>query len=346
MTTTRIIDLATQAAPLSTDYVAVDAVVGGTRKMLVSAIQPLLNKLSYYPARAPSGSDDKNAGYSVGSLWLWWQGDYAVGEGAWVCISNDATIASWTRLQPLNKTNGTAAPTNNEDANDGYSVGSLWLWPGHGTWVCVNADTGGFAAWTQLTQPLSDANPSAVGTAGPGTGTDVSRADHVHAHGDQLGGTLHSDAVAATSAGFMSGADKTKLIGIASGATATPLSAATPQGVGTAAAGTGTSASKDDHVHGQVTRDRTTAGNTALVNTTDEILRVSAQADIQLPDPAGKRQFVIKKTGSTSFSINVLRHGSELIEGMAANLELPGSTNLDFPAWMIYAGADGNWYVC
>lgn len=345
MTTTRIIDLAPQATALSTDYVAVDAAVGGTRKMSVSAIKPLKNKLSYSPARAPSGSDDVDAGYSVGSLWLWWQGNYAVGEGAWVCLSSDSTVASWTRLQPLNKTNGTAAPTSNEDANDGFSVGSLWLWPGHGTWVCTNADTSGSAAWTQLTQPLSDANPSAVGTAGPGTGTDVSRADHVHAHGDQLGGSLHADAVAATSAGFLSGADKTKLDGIASGATATPLSAATPQGVGTAAAGTGTSASKDDHVHGQVTRDRTTAGDTTLVNTTDEILRVSAQADIQLPDPAGKRQFVVKKTGTGTYSINVLRYGAEKIEDVAANLELPASANTDQPAWMIYS--DGtDWWVC
>lgn len=276
MTTTRIIDLAAQATALSTDYVAVDAAVGGTRKMLVSQIKPLQNKLSYYPARAPSGSDDVDAGYSVGSLWLWWQGNYAVGEGAWVCLSSDSTVASWTRLQPLNKTNGTAAPTGNEDANDGFSVGSLWLWPGHGTWVCTNADTSGSAAWTQLTQPLSDANPSAVGTEGPGTGTDVSRADHVH---------------------------------------------------------------------GQVTRDRTTAGNTTLVNTTDEILRVSAQADIQLPDPAGKRQFVVKKTGTGTYTINVLRYGAEKIEDVAANLELPASANTDQPAWMIYS--DGtDWWIC
>lgn len=52
------------------------------------------------------------------------------------------------------------------------------------------------------TQPL--------GTAAAGTSVTLSRADHVHAHGDQAGGTLHS--VVTTSVnGFMSAADKTKL---------------------------------------------------------------------------------------------------------------------------------------
>jgi Tfp pilus assembly protein FimT len=50
------------------------------------------------------------------------------------------------------------------------------------------------------TQPL--------GTAAAGTSVTLSRADHVHAHGDQAGGTLHP--VVTTSVnGFMSAADKT-----------------------------------------------------------------------------------------------------------------------------------------
>jgi hypothetical protein len=56
---------------------------------------------------------------------------------------------------------------------------------------------------------LSDAAPAAVGTAAAGTSEDASRADHVHAHGNQLGGALHANAGA--SAGFMSAADKTFL---------------------------------------------------------------------------------------------------------------------------------------
>ncbi len=41
---------------------------------------------------------------------------------------------------------------------------------------------------------LSNTTPSAVGTAAAGSATDVSRHDHVHAHGNQAGGSLHSAA--------------------------------------------------------------------------------------------------------------------------------------------------------
>jgi hypothetical protein len=54
---------------------------------------------------------------------------------------------------------------------------------------------------------LSDSNPNAVGAAAPGTGSSVSRTDHVHAHGNQAGGALHANATT-TVAGFQSAADK------------------------------------------------------------------------------------------------------------------------------------------
>ncbi len=57
---------------------------------------------------------------------------------------------------------------------------------------------------------LSNVAPSAVGTASAGVGADASRYDHVHAHGNQLGGTLHADASGAA-AGFMSAANYTTL---------------------------------------------------------------------------------------------------------------------------------------
>ena len=70
--------------------------------------------------------------------------------------------------------------------------------------------------------PLSAAVPQAVGTAAAGVGTKASRDDHVHAHGNQLGGTLHAAASAAGggTAGFMSGADKIKLDALPSTAVA------------------------------------------------------------------------------------------------------------------------------
>jgi hypothetical protein len=57
---------------------------------------------------------------------------------------------------------------------------------------------------------LSNTAPLPIGTAAAGTSVDGARADHVHAHGDQTGTTLHA-AATTSAAGFMSGADKTKL---------------------------------------------------------------------------------------------------------------------------------------
>lgn len=65
---------------------------------------------------------------------------------------------------------------------------------------------------------LSNATPQPIGTATSGTGTSASRDDHVHAHGNQLGGALHANATptAGTNlAGFMSAADKTKVDALA-----------------------------------------------------------------------------------------------------------------------------------
>ena len=66
------------------------------------------------------------------------------------------------------------------------------------------------------------------------------------------GGTTPAISVSAattSAAGSMSGADKTKLDGIAAGATANTASTATPSALGTAAAGSGTAYAREDHVH-------------------------------------------------------------------------------------------------
>lgn len=70
-------------------------------------------------------------------------------------------------------------------------------------------------------------------------------------HGTRGGGTLHAVATTST-AGFESAADKTKLDGIATGATNTPLSSSTPNAEYSGAsgyAGVSTYASRYDHVH-------------------------------------------------------------------------------------------------
>lgn len=66
---------------------------------------------------------------------------------------------------------------------------------------------------------ISTATPSTIGTVNmEGSSTSLARADHIHSHGDQAGGSLHAEVIAAGASGFMSGADKNKLDGIAPGA--------------------------------------------------------------------------------------------------------------------------------
>lgn len=68
----------------------------------------------------------------------------------------------------------------------------------------IDSATGGIV-------PLSNATPQDVGSTGAaGVSGDASRADHVHAHGNQGGGAAHSLATGST-AGFLSAADKTKI---------------------------------------------------------------------------------------------------------------------------------------
>jgi hypothetical protein len=67
-------------------------------------------------------------------------------------------------------------------------------------------------------------------------------------HGTRGGGTLHAAVIAAGAAGFMSGADKTKLDGMATGAASVGSAAASIIGA-PAAVGVATTAARSDHAH-------------------------------------------------------------------------------------------------
>lgn len=76
-------------------------------------------------------------------------------------------------------------------------------------------------AWYIIQKAPTVTVPTSLGVAAAGTAPRPANDDHVHSHGNLLGGTLHADAVAAVSAGFMSAADKTKLDGIEAAADVT-----------------------------------------------------------------------------------------------------------------------------
>lgn len=79
---------------------------------------------------------------------------------------------------------------------------------------------------------LSDVAPQDVGIAAAGVADTASRGDHVHAHGNQAGGSLHALAVAAGAAGFLSGADKTQLDNLAANLAALAAAIAGKQDTG------------------------------------------------------------------------------------------------------------------
>jgi hypothetical protein len=76
----------------------------------------------------------------------------------------------------------------------------------------------GQAARADHKHDISTAAPLAVGSSNSqGVASSLARSDHIHAHGNQAGGTLHALATISVN-GFMSAVDKTKLDGIAAGA--------------------------------------------------------------------------------------------------------------------------------
>ena len=148
-----------------------------------------------------------------------------------------------------------------------------------GATVLEYSDCGGGGSAT----PLSDATPKALGTAAAGTATAASRGDHVHKRPTEIADNTAAIATQAAEdvrlkAGIVSlendlyrpsGAIATGDVLTAVQCSGSPvancqsewkaptgggdgveLSDATPKDVGTAAAGTGTKASRDDHVHG------------------------------------------------------------------------------------------------
>lgn len=103
------------------------------------------------------------------------------------------------------------APTNNDDDDAGYAIGSHWVNTAtNTTYLCVDATTN-TAVWACLGGDGAFGSPVTIGTANSdGTAATVNHSDHVHAHGAQTDETLHAVATTVLD-GFMSAEDKTKL---------------------------------------------------------------------------------------------------------------------------------------
>lgn len=141
--------------------------------------------------RIPSAADDTTLGFRVGTLWLntvnntlWVLTDAAEGAAVWVQASIGLDHVGDVDAHLQANYGATTDPTVDDDAVEGYSVGSMWVNTTTGdAFIAVDVTTGA-AAWVQLnggTGSLSDATPLVEsGTGSAGTSTDASRSDHVH----------------------------------------------------------------------------------------------------------------------------------------------------------------------
>jgi hypothetical protein len=102
-------------------------------------------------------------------------------------------------------------------------------------------------------------------------------------------------------------------------------------------------------IRADAVRVQSISSNTTLPgkDTTCFVNTGSGVVTLTLPSPTDDgegRQFCITKTNTGTNKITLARHASESINGSAANLDLPGSSDADYGRWHVVS--DGtNWWV-
>jgi hypothetical protein len=168
---------------------------------------------------------------------------------------------------------------------------------------------------------LSDQTPLPIGTESAGTASAASRADHIHRHGNQTGGSLHLGATSGA-AGFMSSADKTKLDAATDADTASTL--VLRDSVGDFAANEITA-----DLIGNVTGDLTGVASDIADNTVTSAKIVDGaivDADVN---------------ASASIAVSKLADGAarQLLQTDAAGTGVEWASNIDVPGTLDVTGA-------
>jgi hypothetical protein len=168
--------------------------------------------------------------------------------------------------------------------------------------------------------PLATGVPSTIGTSNSeGIANVFARQDHIHSHGDQLGGTLHATA-STTVAGFMSAVDKVTFDAIPS----TYLTIA--NGVYNVV---------------NVTSSTYNAAQTSgfpvlLVNTTTAASNVTVNLPTAVDNTA---EFIIKKIDSSTYSVIVDASSTQTIDGsLTATLKIGYSS-------ISLVSNNSNWFI-
>lgn len=119
-------------------YKPSDVTAGAAVWATVSATHQL------YAYEAPTADDDTNEGYSTSSIW------YDQSTGAiYKPSSVSAGAAVWVQQTATNNLTATAAPTVNDDTNDGYTTSSYWIVNTRSLYECTD-DTNGAAVWATV----------------------------------------------------------------------------------------------------------------------------------------------------------------------------------------------------
>jgi len=119
---------------------------------------------------APTVDDDVDLGYEPGSRWV-----DLTNDKEYVCLDNTDGAAVWTETTqsgggggPLDKHDGTQAPTANDDSDDGYSVGSHWEdVTNDKAYICVDATVAN-AVWVETTAGAAGGEANTASNYGVG----------------------------------------------------------------------------------------------------------------------------------------------------------------------------------
>lgn len=160
----------------------------------------------------------------------------------------------------------------------------------------------------------SDAVPLSLGTPTPGTSGEFARRGHVHGHGNQGGGSLHSVATT-TSSGFMSSSDKQFMLGL-QGQLDSP---------------------------GQALAIRTVTVDTTAMASDYTLLCDASAAPLVITLPmasSGTRILNIKKIDASANAVTIDGDGSEQIEGSST-----ASVFVQYENITIHSDGASNWYI-
>ena len=248
----------TAAGALASDFESgdtIDAVVlaTGDRILIKNQASPIENGIYTVNASgAPTRATDLASGDAAAGVSVFVEEGAANGDTGWLCTTDQPTDIvgtdpiAFAKFSESTVLSGTApVDVDRAAASAGVSAEASRQDHKHDVSTASAVD-------------LTDA------TSAEGVAVSLARSDHTHSHGARGGGSLHALAIASGAAGFMSGADKAKLDGIAAGAAA--LTATPPVDVTRAAAvvGVGTTAARHDHKH-----DVSTAAAVELTDSTN-----------------------------------------------------------------------------